>query len=54
MAKVFANLTTPILVLHDGAVFEGYRKEESCERERKATPLTLKQKGSFRESPQAQ
>jgi cytoskeletal protein CcmA (bactofilin family) len=44
-AKVFANLTTPILVVHDGTVFEGHcTMNPEAKEERKVTPLALNQK----------
>jgi len=48
-AKVFGNLTTPVLVIDDGALFEGHCTMSSEGKEdRKVTPIILKQ-----ESPPA-
>jgi cytoskeletal protein CcmA (bactofilin family) len=48
-AKVFGNLTTPILVVHDGALFEGHCtmnaevKSTELKDDRKVTPIVAKE-----------
>jgi len=43
-AKVFANLTTPILVVHDGALFEGHcTMNPEAKEDRKVPPLVLRE-----------
>jgi cytoskeletal protein CcmA (bactofilin family) len=43
-AKVFGNLTTPILVVHDGALFEGHcTMNPEPKEDRKVTPIAPKE-----------
>jgi cytoskeletal protein CcmA (bactofilin family) len=43
-AKVFGNLTTPILVVHDGALFEGHcTMNPEAKEDRKVTPIAPKE-----------
>jgi cytoskeletal protein CcmA (bactofilin family) len=43
-AKVFGNLTTPVLVMHDGALFEGHcRMNAEVKEDRKVTPIVAKE-----------
>lgn len=43
-AKVFGNLTTPVLVVHDGALFEGHcSMNAEVKEERKVTPIPPKE-----------
>ncbi len=43
-AKVFGNLTTPILVVHDGALFEGHcAMNPEAKEDRKVTPIAPKE-----------
>jgi cytoskeletal protein CcmA (bactofilin family) len=43
-AKVFGNLTTPILVVHDGALFEGHcTMNAEAKEDRKVTPIAAKE-----------
>jgi cytoskeletal protein CcmA (bactofilin family) len=42
-AKVFGNLTTPVLVIEDGALFEGYCTISSeAKEDRKVTPTVAR------------
>ncbi len=43
-ARVFGNLTTPVLVVHDGALFEGHcAMNPEVKEERKVTPIVAKE-----------
>jgi cytoskeletal protein CcmA (bactofilin family) len=43
-AKVFGNLTTPVLVVHDGALFEGHcAMNPEVKEDRKVTPIVAKE-----------
>lgn len=43
-AKVLGNLTTPVLVVHDGALFEGHcTMNAEVKEERKVTPIAAKE-----------
>jgi len=43
-AKVFGNLTTPVLVVHDGALFEGHcAMNAEAKDDRKVTPIVSKE-----------
>jgi cytoskeletal protein CcmA (bactofilin family) len=47
-AKVFGNLTTPVLVVHDGALFEGHctmhpEAKAEVRDDRKVTPIVAKE-----------
>jgi cytoskeletal protein CcmA (bactofilin family) len=43
-AKVFGNLTTPVLVVHDGALFEGHcAMNAEVKEDRKVTPIVAKE-----------
>jgi len=43
-AKVFGNLTTPVLVVHDGALFEGHcTMNGEVKEDRKVTPIVAKE-----------
>jgi cytoskeletal protein CcmA (bactofilin family) len=42
-AKVFGNLTTPVLVIEDGALFEGHCTMSSQVQDHKVTPMVAKQ-----------
>jgi cytoskeletal protein CcmA (bactofilin family) len=43
-AKVFGNLTTPVLVVHDGALFEGHcAMSAEVKEDRKVTPIVAKE-----------
>ncbi len=43
-AKVFGNLTTPVLVVHDGALFEGHcTMNPEAKEDRKVTPIVAKE-----------
>lgn len=43
-AKVFGNLTTPVLVVHDGALFEGHcAMNAEVKEDRKVTPIAAKE-----------
>jgi cytoskeletal protein CcmA (bactofilin family) len=43
-AKVFGNLTTPVLVVHDGALFEGHcTMHPEAKEDRKVTPIVAKE-----------
>jgi cytoskeletal protein CcmA (bactofilin family) len=43
-AKVFGNLTTPVLVVHDGALFEGHcTMNPEAKEDRKVTPIAPKE-----------
>jgi cytoskeletal protein CcmA (bactofilin family) len=43
-AKVFGNLTTPVLVVHDGALFEGHcTMNAEVKEDRKVTPIAAKE-----------
>lgn len=47
-ARVFGNLTTPALVVHEGALFEGHctMRTESARDERKVTPIAKEERVS--------
>jgi len=43
-AKVYGNLTTPVLVVHDGALFEGHcTMNAEVKEDRKVTPMVAKE-----------
>ncbi|HLH76178.1 MAG TPA: polymer-forming cytoskeletal protein [Candidatus Binataceae bacterium] len=45
-ARVFGNLTTPLLAVHEGALFEGHctMRAESAREERKVTPIAKEER----------